>query len=442
MIGKENIEYLLTLPGWCSEDKAKTLYNLVLKCHEEFKGEELLTVELGVFGGRSLFPMAAAHKALKNGSVIGIDTWDKVAPLEGTNSPENNKWWSNLDIESIFYQFKVAKKNSAWDGYVDFRRAKSYAIADKFSDNSITILHQDSVHNVEVITKELEVYAPKIKMGGYWICDDYDWVETKAGYAKLPSYGFELVADYKTYAVFKKTGIVSEAKNKSFEIPVNSIAESKILSPIKVGDYFIQPVSIYLIDEQKWLDRYERAKSYFESQWLSNILWVCGIHAEVSGVRSAKKYMRDDPEENYFIPQKTVGVNLSAYIAYSVMLSHPEVTHWLFLEDDARFVDGWQDKLAQALSDCPNDFDYLIGGSCCCNGRPTTHIKGEVFEVKYPMCGHMSVIASKCLPTVLERQRNMSSPGDVEKFFEVFPHLKTYTILPRIAEQENTELPI
>ena len=79
---------------------------------------------------------------------------------------------------------------------------------------------------------------------------------------------------------------------------------------------------------------------------------------------------------------------------------------------------------------------------CCTEGRETTHIKGEIHEVKYPLAGHVSIINTRCLPFIVENLRNACIPSDVHSFDEIFPHLKVYTLLPRLAEQESTHLPI
>lgn len=209
-----------------------------------------------------------------------------------------------------------------------------------------------------------------------------------------------------------------------------------------IAGYKLQPVSIYLDDTAKWIDRWGKASVYFFNQSIHDVLWVQGLHAEISGLKPAKPFLRDNPDGTEYIEQKTIGANISMYMCMNVMHSHPEVEHWLFMEDDCRFVEGWKEKLEQALIDVPPDFDYLFGGSCCTEGRPTTQIKGNVYEVKYPLCGHMTIIAKKALPVILSKQKNMCSPGDIEKFDHIFKYLKVYTILPRIAHQGVTQLPV
>ena len=70
--------------------------------------------------------------------------------------------------------------------------------------NTIDIIHQDSAHNFETITAEFEAWSKKLKVGGYWIIDDCDWVEAKEAYAQIEGYGMELFEDHEKWAIYKK----------------------------------------------------------------------------------------------------------------------------------------------------------------------------------------------------------------------------------------------
>jgi hypothetical protein len=59
------------LEGWCSKEKACAFIDLVLQEKPQ------TCVEIGVFGGKSLLPVAMALKSLGQGIVIGVDPWDK-----------------------------------------------------------------------------------------------------------------------------------------------------------------------------------------------------------------------------------------------------------------------------------------------------------------------------------------------------------------------------
>lgn len=203
-LSDKHISYLTSLNGggWSSTEKKRRLYDLVVECQKNFPDTHLKSVELGVFAGVSLFCIAQAHKDLGNGVVTGVEAWDNVAPLEGANSPVNDEWWGKIDMRYIKQCFE--KSCNFINLHPTIIIGKSYESAKFFDDDSVTLLHQDGAHNEEVITKELEAWTPKMKVGSFWIVDDTDWKEVEGGYAKLPLFGFELIENYDTWAVYKK----------------------------------------------------------------------------------------------------------------------------------------------------------------------------------------------------------------------------------------------
>lgn len=169
--------------GWCTIEKATKLIDIV----NEIKPS--LCVELGVFGGRSLLPLAWASKNInKSSRVIGIDAWEVQACLDGENSAENNTWWSNINhVDMMNYTDNLMKK---YNLEVELWKAKSYEVSDKFNVDSIDILHQDSNHSEEVTCKEVELYWNKVRKNGIWIFDDTNWSTTKKAQDLLVSKGY------------------------------------------------------------------------------------------------------------------------------------------------------------------------------------------------------------------------------------------------------------
>lgn len=218
-----------------------------------------------------------------------------------------------------------------------------------------------------------------------------------------------------------------------------------------IGNYIIKPVSVFLPEDPEWMKEYERAKEYFSSQGIDDIHWVEGIHAQKWGLQSRHIYLLDGrPEEQFYIGIGTVGGFLSWYILFHVC-KVMDFKHFLFLESDAEFMEGWRDKLIQSLEDVPEDFDFLFVGSCCAKDKEPVHIKGDVYEFPYrgeekwqyyPQCGHAYIIAHKALQTLIDTQRDVAHPMDVSLIRYAFPKLKIYAILPRIATQgDKTDLP-
>jgi hypothetical protein len=167
---------------------------------------------------------------------------------------------------------------------------------------------------------------------------------------------------------------------------------------------------------------------------------MAGVHGQQWGLATTHIYLVDNrPEEKFNIGPGRVAGNLSQYMTWLVMEAMP-FTHFLSLEDDARFVPDWKPRLEQALKDVPPDFDFLFVGSCCAGGG--VHYKGEVYEHKtsYPMCGHALIIAKKCVPFLIASNRDSRNPADITLLVNSFPHLRVFSILPRLADQEDTAL--
>lgn len=218
MLTDKHISYLTTLNGWCVPHKMQRLYDLVIEANKNLSDNEpLLICEAGVFAGRSLFPMAIACKDMNKGIVYGFEMWDNQTAIEGEEiSPENTHWWKNLNMEHIMECFIKTIGFLGLEDYVSFHRAKSYEGADIMRDGWVSLFHMDSQHNTHTIIKELDAWAPKIKIGGFLVVDDCDWPSVKEAYSKIPEYGFELLEhnrvevprtqpqEYTEYAVYKK----------------------------------------------------------------------------------------------------------------------------------------------------------------------------------------------------------------------------------------------
>lgn len=206
----------------------------------------------------------------------------------------------------------------------------------------------------------------------------------------------------------------------------------------------IKPIALWLPDTQEWMDQRANTEKYFAAVGLDNVYWLAGIHAFKFGIQGTHTYLLDGrPEEQFKIGDKKVGGFLSQYVVYNVMNVMPE-SHFMFLEGDCKFVDGWKEKLNQALLDVPQDFDFLFVGSCCAADKEPVHVKGDVYEFPYrgeanwqmyPQCGHCYIVAKKCVPFLIQTQRDAGNPADISLIKYAFPSLKVYAILPRLADQ-------
>lgn len=181
--------------GWCSLEKAIQLAETIVENRMK------IIVEIGVFGGRSMIPMALACKHQGFGKVIGIDPWEPRASVEGQEG-ENAKWWANLDHNAIYAEFLRCVAVMGVADFVEIHRKRS----DDFNPiGPIELLHVDGNHSDQAL-RDAERYATLVPVGGYTYLDDCLWEGggvTKAMYA-IQAMGFEKQYDRDTGAMFKR----------------------------------------------------------------------------------------------------------------------------------------------------------------------------------------------------------------------------------------------
>lgn len=187
--GPEKIE------GWCQLEKARGLVRLI-QLHKP-----QIIVELGVFGGRSLLPMAAAAEEY-GGKVVGIDPWMKGPCLEGSNSPENSKWWAELDLEAVYQSYLHHLNRFGLSNVVTIRDTDEFAVG-TFADGSIDFWHSDGNHASEPGFRYMDMWIPKVRPGGIICWDDVNWIEAAEVVARL-NRELVLLEDHTTWAVYRK----------------------------------------------------------------------------------------------------------------------------------------------------------------------------------------------------------------------------------------------
>ncbi len=171
---------LPTLEGWCSKEKALAFIDLVLETEPE------VCVEIGVFGGSSLFPVASALKYLGTGVVIGIDPWDKIECIKYLDPVEDAthlKWWGSLNINYIYQSYNNMLKKHKLQEYAETIRSTSEEAVSAIEE--IDILYLDGNHSEFCSLQDVELYLPKVKRGGYIWMNDTLWKERQDAVERL-----------------------------------------------------------------------------------------------------------------------------------------------------------------------------------------------------------------------------------------------------------------
>ena len=153
-----------TIPGWCPLSKAMELASTVIALRPR------VSLEIGVFGGKSLLPIAMACEAVDCGVVIGVDPWQAAASVAGYTG-DNATWWSRLDHEAILSGFVANVARLGLQNRVIIQRATS---DDAPRPAVIDLLHIDGQHTAQA-TKDVLKFASAVRVGGVVCLDDLQW---------------------------------------------------------------------------------------------------------------------------------------------------------------------------------------------------------------------------------------------------------------------------
>lgn len=194
---------LNSIEGWCPLEKSMYMIDLI----EQNQLDSY--IELGVYCGRSLFPVALAMKHLvSNPHIVGVDSWNLTNTLQGIPDQQKDvhrdSWWSRLDHNKLYlYTIGVMKKFNV-DRVVHLIRTSSLDYVQFVESKSISMLHQDSNHSTEISLGEVDAYYDKVKIGGFWVFDDTDWESTKPAQNKLELYGYTCIHDASIWKVYRR----------------------------------------------------------------------------------------------------------------------------------------------------------------------------------------------------------------------------------------------
>jgi predicted O-methyltransferase YrrM len=152
------------ITGWCPAQKAFDLAAAVIALRPQ------IVVELGVWGGKSLIPMALACEAVGTGHVIAVDPWAAKESVVGYDAV-NADWWGQQDHESVYRSFVGHVERLGLTNRIKIDRTTS----DRASvPHPIDLLHVDGQHS-EQAAKDVNRFAPNVRYGGIVCMDDIGW---------------------------------------------------------------------------------------------------------------------------------------------------------------------------------------------------------------------------------------------------------------------------
>jgi hypothetical protein len=170
----ETLPHLRLIEGWCTPEKADKMMDLIYDTHPQ------ICVEIGVFGGSSIFPTAKALKYLGAGVVYAIDPWLNEECVKGYAPDDPNySWWLQAPLPNIYQHFLNNLQRYDLFAYCPILRMTSAWAVKLFPNESIDILHIDGNHTEDLALEDVMNYLPKVKQGGYIWFDDANWRTTR-----------------------------------------------------------------------------------------------------------------------------------------------------------------------------------------------------------------------------------------------------------------------
>ena len=151
--------------GWCTEIKARTLASLVIGTRPD------VIVEIGVWSGKSLLPMALACRELGHGMVIGIDPYEPAASIEG-QAPANVEWWSSVANHDAMHAYFLEEVTRL--GLQNVTRLIRKRSDDVTPPDNIGLLSLDGNHGPQALADAMR-FGPFIRPGGFIVLDDLHW---------------------------------------------------------------------------------------------------------------------------------------------------------------------------------------------------------------------------------------------------------------------------
>ena len=112
----------------------------------------------------------------------------------------------------------------------------------------------------------------------------------------------------------------------------------------------------------------------------------------------------------------------------------------LVLEDDAKVVNGFSDKLDNVLSELPKDFDLCYLGASDDNQQWKVKVKNcsYISHADHQWCLHGYIVNKDCVQKIIERAKTMTGAID-EIFVELQETLNTFASNEYIINQSGAK---
>lgn len=145
-------------------------------------------VEIGVYRGRLMLPLARLMSRLGRGEMIGIDPYSAVeavqrdAELDGIDLVS---WPQTVDWDRLHDEVLAGIEHWGVGDRAKLIRARSEDVAHDLADAQIDLLHVDGNHDRDAVRRDLEQYLPLMRNRGILVMDDVGWPSVRDTFEAL-----------------------------------------------------------------------------------------------------------------------------------------------------------------------------------------------------------------------------------------------------------------
>jgi GR25 family glycosyltransferase involved in LPS biosynthesis len=185
-------------------------------------------------------------------------------------------------------------------------------------------------------------------------------------------------------------------------------------------EYFDKAYCINL-DSRK--DRWDESKEEFDRN---------NINVErVSAFDGSKLNLNFPPE----IKEGAVGCSFS-HLYVMKMAKQLNLSNYLVLEDDIKFVDNFIEIFPQVMSQVPSDWDMLYLGGQHIHGRNLKKITENIYKCEYTLTTHSFAVRNTVYDLFIDKLMDITKPCDVH-FAEQHRNINAYVCIPHLTWQKQ-----
>jgi FkbM family methyltransferase len=167
------IAALPAIEGWCTARKAVWLAGLIARdrCSQ--------VLEIGIYGGRSLIPMAlAVQEHAPEGKVYGVEAWSSDVAMETATHADSDAWWRNVELAAVKTQFLRNLLDNELAGIVNVLEMSSdeaFKCLTAIGPSEFDLIHVDGSHAEAQALRDVRSWWALLRPGGILVLDGIAW---------------------------------------------------------------------------------------------------------------------------------------------------------------------------------------------------------------------------------------------------------------------------